>query len=70
MNCVCLFYRFLGHGGSYRTLAFSYRIGESIVRAIVYSTCEAIWKRLRPIVMAPPNVSKWEQVAEGFSAVS
>lgn len=66
MNCVCLFYRFLGHGGSYRTLAFSYRMGESTVRAIVYSTCEAIWKRLRPIVMAPSNVSKWEQVAEGF----
>lgn len=42
-------------------------MGESTVRTIVYSTCEAIWKRLMPIVMAPPNVSKWEEITEGFA---
>lgn len=42
-------------------------MGESTVANIVHSTCDAIWKRLSPVVMPPPNCEKWEEIANGFT---
>lgn len=60
-------FRFLGHAGTYRTVSFSYRMGETTVRRIVHTTCKAIWEKLSPIVMAPPNVKIWEKISDGFT---
>lgn len=40
----CPFSRFLATGASYRSLAFSFRIGVSTVANIVKQTCKAIWQ--------------------------
>ncbi|XP_022910414.2 uncharacterized protein [Onthophagus taurus] len=54
---VCL--RFLTTGNSFTSLADNYRLGETTVREIVYSTCEAIWAFIQPIVMPTPNENLW-----------
>ncbi|XP_067000348.1 uncharacterized protein [Anabrus simplex] len=56
---VCL--RFLATGNSFRTLAFSYRLGETSVRRIVYDVCDAVWTKLVPIFMPQPDKEIWER---------
>ncbi|VEN54514.1 unnamed protein product, partial [Callosobruchus maculatus] len=62
---VCL--RFLVTGDCFGTIAFSYRLGETSVRRIVYETCEAIWNILKPIVMPEPDRNMWQQKEKEFS---
>ncbi|XP_054259491.1 uncharacterized protein LOC128984217 [Macrosteles quadrilineatus] len=59
--------RFLGHAGTYRSVAFSYRMGESTVANIVHSTCRVIWEKLSPVVMPKPDKNKWEKISETFN---
>ncbi|KAL0879747.1 hypothetical protein ABMA27_003460 [Loxostege sticticalis] len=61
---VCL--RYLATGNSFRSLAFSFRMGERTVREIVYSTCEAIIEVLQPIVMPKPSEDTWIESEKGF----
>ncbi|KAK9887104.1 hypothetical protein WA026_020048 [Henosepilachna vigintioctopunctata] len=63
---TCL--RFLATGDSFVTISFSYRQGEKSVRRIVYDTCDAIWKRLSPIYMAPPKEENWQMIEQEFSS--
>ncbi|XP_050313024.1 uncharacterized protein LOC126748059 [Anthonomus grandis grandis] len=58
---VCL--RFLATGNSFRSLAFSFRLGEKTVRAIVYETCTAIWQRMK---IDTPSEEQWETIACQF----
>ncbi|KAK5648159.1 hypothetical protein RI129_003051 [Pyrocoelia pectoralis] len=58
--------RFLATGNSFRSIAFSYRLGFSTVREIVKQVCEAIWKRLGPIAMPPPTEETWKKSAARF----
>lgn len=62
-NLLC---RFLATGDCFKTIAVSYRLGESTVRKIVYSTCKAIWRLLRPIVMPVPTTAQWINIKEDF----
>lgn len=59
-------FRFLSTGDSYRTIAFSYRVGNTTVASIVNETCDAIWKNLQPIFMPRPNIHHWQRSEEGF----
>lgn len=59
-------YRFLGYGDSVSTISFSYRLGETTVREIIYDTCEKIWAILAPLVMPPPTLEQWQKIEEGF----
>ncbi|KAJ8870155.1 hypothetical protein PR048_029167 [Dryococelus australis] len=55
-------YRFLATGNSFRSLAFSFRLGENSVRDIVYSKCSAILEKMQPILWASPEEmfrTKW-----------
>ena len=52
-------FRFLATGNSFRSLAFTYRMGRSTVSGIVEEVCEALWKSLQPIVMPEPNEEIW-----------
>lgn len=59
-------FRFLGHVNSFTTLSFSYRLGYTTVRKIVYKTIEIIWKKLSPIVMPVPTYEHWAEIAQEF----
>lgn len=56
----------MGHGDSFVSLAFSYRLGESTVRGIVYEVCDEIWSKLHPIVMPSPTTEQWQNIEKDF----
>lgn len=59
---------FLATGDSINTCSLLYRLGESTVRGIIYSTCEAIWSSLAPLYMKTPSTeAEWKNVADGFA---
>ncbi|XP_068082944.1 uncharacterized protein [Anabrus simplex] len=64
---VCL--RFLATGDSFRTIAFSYRLGHSTVHAIVRQVCQAIINNLLSIYIPTPRRSDWEQIPNTFRNV-
>lgn len=68
--CVCtdiyFSFRFLSTGDSYRSIAFSYRLGHSTVSSIVIEVCDAIIKHLMEEYMAVPSQKAWLQIADDF----
>lgn len=61
---VC--HRFLITGSSYRSLAFSFRMGKTTVSEIVSSTCKIIWKVLQPEYMPVPTEEQLRQVIDEY----
>lgn len=61
------FYRFLATGASFRSLAFSFRLGVKTVQRIVTKACKVLWTTLQPFEMPVPDKHLWEQIADGFS---
>ncbi|XP_046862206.1 protein ALP1-like [Xenia sp. Carnegie-2017] len=60
--------RRLATGDSPQSIAFAYRRGASTVRAVVYDTCNALWRVLVPTYMkAPSQPSDWKKISEGFA---
>ncbi|KAJ8946584.1 hypothetical protein NQ314_008839 [Rhamnusium bicolor] len=59
-------FEYLATGNSFRSLAFNYRLGERSVREIVYSCCDAIWRKLQPIVMPTPDEAMWLKIEHDF----
>lgn len=62
-------YRFLATRETYRSLAFSFRLGCSTVREIVEEVCEVIWKTLRPIYMPKPNEEDWLRISREYKEI-
>lgn len=60
-------FKFLATGMSYRSLAFSFRMGLTTIREIVHTTCEALWRILQPLVMPQPTECMWKEIEKGFS---
>ncbi|XP_068098292.1 uncharacterized protein [Hyperolius riggenbachi] len=58
--------RYLATGQSFASLHYSFRLGKSTIAYIIRDTCKAIWKRVAPIYMAPPDQSTWQRIADGF----
>ncbi|RXN04065.1 nuclease HARBI1 [Labeo rohita] len=58
-NCL----RFLATGDSYRTIAFSYRVGVSTVAGIVGEVARAIWDALVQEVMPVPTTEDRRSIA-------
>lgn len=56
-------FRFLATGNSFRSMAFSFRLGEKTVRTIVYETCSAIWNKLKITV---PTENDWKMISQRF----
>lgn len=50
----------------YRTISYSYRIGQTIVGRIVKEVCSALWDVLQPIVLHTPTKETWIRVAADF----
>lgn len=58
---------FLATGVCYRRLAFSFKIAHCTISHIVSETCIAIWKRLKPLHLLPPqSENDWLSIAKGF----
>lgn len=55
-------------GDSYRTIAFSFRVGRSTVSGIVSEVCALLWKYLQPIYMPFPDKEMWTKSAETFKS--
>ena len=47
-------------------MSYSFRMGASTIRKIVYSTCELIWERLQPKLLPEPKMHHWLQSAKEF----
>lgn len=47
-------------------MAFTFRLGVSTVRKIVYETCTAIHQKLLPVVRPTPTESKWKEIEQRF----
>nr|CAI5817685.1 unnamed protein product [Callosobruchus analis] len=47
-------------------MAYSFRIGESIVRKIIYKISKAIWKQLQPTEMLQPYEQIWKETEQKF----
>lgn len=60
---IFIYYRFLATGDSYRTIAFSYRLGHSTVQTIVLEVCEAINDELLAEFIPTPQKEDWEKIA-------
>ncbi|XP_034064075.1 protein ANTAGONIST OF LIKE HETEROCHROMATIN PROTEIN 1-like [Gymnodraco acuticeps] len=61
---ICL--RYLATGDSYRTIAFSYRVGHATVAVIVREVAGAIWTALVEETMPVPQTEDWRAIAAGF----
>ncbi|XP_039459435.1 protein ANTAGONIST OF LIKE HETEROCHROMATIN PROTEIN 1-like [Oreochromis aureus] len=61
---ICL--RFLATGDSFRTIAFSFRVGVSTVSQIIPQVATAIWDCLVDDFMAVPSLGDWRSIAEEF----
>ncbi|XP_050510369.1 uncharacterized protein LOC126887076 [Diabrotica virgifera virgifera] len=63
---LALTLKFIGHVNSFTTLSFSYRLGYTTVRTIVYETLECIWENLQPVVLPNPSKEHWEKIERDF----
>lgn len=59
-------FSYLAQGCSPQILAWSFKIGISTVREIVYETCEIIYKELNGIYLSTPNSNEFKEIAEHF----
>ncbi|XP_067619899.1 uncharacterized protein [Eurosta solidaginis] len=59
---------FLAQGCNPQYLAWSYKLGVSTFRKIIYETCDAIWHGLREIYLAQPNQTELKNIADRFYA--
>ena len=66
MVFIFIFFRFLATRSSYRTLAFSFRMGRPTVASIIEETIEAIWCELQPTYMPIPTEPSLRSVADDF----
>lgn len=64
---IFFYFRFLATGDTFRTIAFSYRLGETTVRDIVYLVCAAIWNILGPLVLPEPTEQAWKTIGHDFN---
>lgn len=51
---------------SFRSLAFSFRVGETTVGKIIKETCTAINGRLLSLYMQKPNKENWQEIRNDF----
>ncbi|KAJ8969830.1 hypothetical protein NQ314_001559 [Rhamnusium bicolor] len=58
--------KYLATGNSFRLQAFNYRLDKRSVREKVYSCCDAIWRKLQPIVMPIPDEAMWLKIEHDF----
>lgn len=63
------FYRYLATGSSFKTLGFSFRMGDNTVGKIVKKVCQILWDTFQQAHMPIPTASDLENVAKRFEEV-
>ncbi|XP_077294602.1 uncharacterized protein LOC143917082 [Arctopsyche grandis] len=58
--------RYLATGNSFRSLAFSFRMGKTTIANIVYLTCSAIWMELVDVHMPHPTHNDLKKIASDY----
>lgn len=61
---ICL--RYLATGHSFKTIAYSYRVGHSTAAHIVYQVTRAIWTCLVDECMPVPTKEEWRAITADF----
>lgn len=61
-----LFYRYLSTGMSFRSLAFSFRMGASTVSKIVKEVVKVLWQTFQPLHMQIPSKEDFLKTAEDY----
>lgn len=51
---------------SFRGLAYSFRLGKTTVRKIVYTTCTVLWSNLQPVHLPVPTAEILNKVADKY----
>lgn len=51
------------------SLSYTFRLGKSTVSTILSETLLAIWTTLQPIVLKPPDLNDFLEIADGFNTV-
>nr|XP_023016277.1 protein ANTAGONIST OF LIKE HETEROCHROMATIN PROTEIN 1-like [Leptinotarsa decemlineata] len=54
-----MFFRFLATGDSYRTIGYSFCLGERTVSKIVHEVCSSLWSQLQPTFLKMPDEKSW-----------
>ncbi|XP_064475468.1 uncharacterized protein LOC135389338 [Ornithodoros turicata] len=57
---------YLASGSYLSSVAYSFRIGFTTIKRIVYETCTALWEELMPIYLPNPSPDVWAQSAKQF----
>ncbi|XP_039967913.1 protein ALP1-like [Bactrocera tryoni] len=57
---------FLAQGCNFNVLSWSFKLGVSTVRKIIYETCEAIWDELHDAYLSTPNAHELRDIASKF----
>lgn len=63
---ITSFHRYLATGSSFRTLAFTFRMGVSTVASIVKETVGILWDVLQPLHMPTPTLESFTSTAQDF----
>ncbi|XP_064472445.1 uncharacterized protein LOC135386686 [Ornithodoros turicata] len=58
--------RYLASGSHLSSVAYSFRIGFTTFKRIVYETCAALWEELMPVYLPNPTPEVWAQFAHNF----
>lgn len=66
MANIKLIFRFLATGNSFRSLAFSFRLGATTVANIVKEITSLLWDCLQPLHMKPPTEETFQIIANTF----
>lgn len=56
------FSRYLASGNSYRSIGYSYRMGERTVSNIVKEVSQAIWNVMQPMYLPIPTEEQWKSI--------
>lgn len=60
------YFRYLSTECSFRSLAFTFRMGKTSVARIEEETCEANWDKLSTVYIPEPTVDDWKTNANDF----
>ncbi|XP_050504168.1 uncharacterized protein LOC126889520 [Diabrotica virgifera virgifera] len=63
---LAVFLRYIGSGDSYRSIAYSYRMGDRTVAKIVNEISVAIWTNMQPLYLAKPTTEMWKAMSLDF----
>lgn len=55
-------YRFVASGNSYRSIGYSYRMGERTISNIITKVSSAIWRNMQPIYLPEPTLDIWKKM--------